>query len=71
MFQILCGVEPQWVSAQDGEVPPGALEAGKSEDGEVFYIGRVNDGEKLMIGKVNRPNKLSWNNVVDWIDLRS
>ncbi|KAK6624468.1 hypothetical protein RUM44_011327 [Polyplax serrata] len=59
-YEILCGVEPQWVSAQDGEVPPGALEAGKSEDGEVFYIGRVNDGEKLMIGKVQTSHKVCY-----------
>lgn len=40
------------MKAHDGEVPPGALEAGKSEDNEVLYVGRVDDGEKLVLGKV-------------------
>ncbi|KAL0279188.1 UNVERIFIED_CONTAM: hypothetical protein PYX00_000797 [Menopon gallinae] len=59
-YEILCGCQGEWVAASEGHIPEGALEAGKTEDGEVLYIGRVNDGERFGLGKVQASHKVCY-----------
>ncbi|XP_045137604.1 uncharacterized protein LOC123519943 [Portunus trituberculatus] len=42
-----------WEPGSQGNVPPGALQGGMSEDGEMLYIGRVNVDGVVSIGKVH------------------
>ncbi|XP_046430548.1 uncharacterized protein LOC124184630 isoform X3 [Neodiprion fabricii] len=51
-YQVLCGSSGTWVPTSGGNVPPNALPAGESEDGEPLFVGRVNHEGTLSIGKV-------------------
>ncbi|XP_063357679.1 C3 and PZP-like alpha-2-macroglobulin domain-containing protein 8 isoform X2 [Cydia amplana] len=43
-----------WVPASGSAIPPGAFQAGQSEDGEPLYVGRVRHEGSLTIGKVQQ-----------------
>jgi len=51
-YEVLCDCPAHWQACYGGQIPPNAVAAGQSEDGEPLYIGRtVHDGT-LTIGKV-------------------
>ena len=52
------GANLTWVEARDGNVPSGALLAGKNKDGEALYVGRVWHSNSLIIGGVYPSRKL-------------
>lgn len=41
------------MAGKDGEIPPGAVPAGQSEDGEQLYVGRVDMNGVASLGKVH------------------
>ncbi|XP_066587914.1 uncharacterized protein [Prorops nasuta] len=51
-YQVLCGCNPAWIPVEGGNIPPNAIPAGESEDGETLFVGRVNHEGTLTIGKV-------------------
>ncbi|GBP45177.1 C3 and PZP-like alpha-2-macroglobulin domain-containing protein 8 [Eumeta japonica] len=53
-YQVLVGGSNRWVPTSGANLPPGALPAGESEDGEPLYVGRVNHEGSLTIGKVQQ-----------------
>ncbi|KAF5276753.1 hypothetical protein FQR65_LT16203 [Abscondita terminalis] len=40
-YEVLCEFGGRWVACSEGNIPPNALTAGQSEDGEPLYVGRV------------------------------
>ncbi|XP_066255951.1 uncharacterized protein [Euwallacea similis] len=51
-YEVLCDFPGQWLATSGGNIPPNAVPAGQSEDGETLYVGRaVHDGA-LTTGKV-------------------
>ena len=57
MFQVLTGGGVHWVQSVDGQLPPGAVPGGNSEDGETLYIGRAQHEGTKTIGKVQPSTK--------------
>lgn len=51
-YEVLCGGSGTWVPASNGQVPPNALPAGESEEGEPFFIGRAEHNGTVTVGKV-------------------
>lgn len=51
-FQVLCDFPGQWLATSGGSIPPNAVPAGQSEDGETLYVGRVVHDGSLSVGKV-------------------
>lgn len=51
-YEVLCGCDPMWVPVSGDAIPPLAMPAGESEDGEPLFVGRVNHEGALTIGKV-------------------
>ncbi|XP_018573689.1 uncharacterized protein LOC108912786 [Anoplophora glabripennis] len=51
-YEVLCDFPGQWLAVSGGNIPPNALTAGQSEDGEPLYIGRVVHDGALTVGKV-------------------
>ncbi|XP_036342466.1 uncharacterized protein LOC118751757 [Rhagoletis pomonella] len=51
-FEILIGEGYDWVPASDGIIPPGAIEAGRTADGEPLYVGRAHYCGSLTPGKI-------------------
>ncbi len=52
-YQVLCGCNPIWVPVSGGNLPPNAVPAGQTEDGEPLFVGRVNHEASLTPGKVH------------------
>ncbi|XP_034108485.2 uncharacterized protein LOC127564999, partial [Drosophila albomicans] len=52
-FEILTGQGHSWVPTRGGKVPPGALRAGQTSDGETLYVGRAFFAGSLTPGKVH------------------
>ncbi|CAG0886304.1 unnamed protein product [Darwinula stevensoni] len=42
-----------WVAASGGSVPAGALQGGRTAEGEALFIGRCKHGDDLVCGKVH------------------
>ncbi|XP_063394948.1 uncharacterized protein LOC134679930 [Cydia fagiglandana] len=53
-YQVLVGGPNNWVPSSGSAIPPGAFQAGQSEDGEPLYVGRVRHEGSLTIGKVQQ-----------------
>lgn len=53
-FQVLVPSMFSWQFASEGQVPPGAVEAGTTADGEKLYFGRVTHDECQTPGKVKK-----------------
>ncbi|XP_072393497.1 uncharacterized protein [Diabrotica undecimpunctata] len=53
-YEVLCDFPGQWIATSRGNIPPNALTAGQSEDGEPLYIGRVVHDGALTVGKVQQ-----------------
>ena len=51
-FQVLCEQRFDWVTASEGRIPEGAVEGGRTCDGEALYIGRVQHEGSHTLGKV-------------------
>lgn len=51
-YEVLCDFNGTWTACHGGAVPPNAVTAGQSEDGEPLYVGRVSHEGTLTIGKV-------------------
>lgn len=51
-FEVLLSNHVAWQFARNGEVPPEAIAAGTTQDGEKLYIGRVLHEGSLSPGKV-------------------
>ncbi|XP_063991094.1 uncharacterized protein LOC135169750 isoform X1 [Diachasmimorpha longicaudata] len=59
-YQILCGGNGRWVPMNGGEIPPTAIPAGETEDGEPLFIGRVHHEGTLTIGKVQASHNVCY-----------
>ncbi|CAH1161215.1 unnamed protein product [Phyllotreta striolata] len=53
-YEVLCDFPGQWIATSGGNIPPNALTAGQSEEGEPLYIGRVVHDGALTVGKVQQ-----------------
>lgn len=51
-YEVLCDFPGNWIACSGANVPPNAVPAGQSEDGEPLYIGRVVHDGSLTVGKV-------------------
>jgi len=51
-YEVLAGCNPRWVPTQGNNIPPQAVPAGQTSDGETLFVGRVNHDGALTIGKV-------------------
>ncbi|CAD7078763.1 unnamed protein product [Hermetia illucens] len=52
-YEVLCAGGGQWVPTSGGNIPPQAMPAGESEDGEPLFVGRVNHAGTITPGKVH------------------
>lgn len=52
-YQVLCNCNAIWVPVTGDNIPPNALPAGQTEDGEPLFVGRVNHQSSLTPGKVH------------------
>lgn len=50
--KILMPAEFHWLPSRNGQVPPGAVEGGRTNGGEVLYIGRTYHHGTPCVGKV-------------------
>ncbi|XP_055600612.1 uncharacterized protein LOC129749614 isoform X1 [Uranotaenia lowii] len=53
-YEVLCDGTGTFVPVSGGEIPPNALPAGESEDGEPLFIGRVPHEGSVTVGKVQQ-----------------
>ncbi|XP_062548424.1 uncharacterized protein LOC134213403 isoform X2 [Armigeres subalbatus] len=53
-YEVLCDGNGTFVPTSGGEIPPNAIPAGESEDGEPLFIGRVSHEGTQTIGKVQQ-----------------
>lgn len=51
-YEVMCGGSGNWIRVDDGQVPPQALPAGETEEGEPLFIGRVSHDGCITPGKV-------------------
>ncbi|XP_044268897.1 uncharacterized protein LOC123014086 [Tribolium madens] len=51
-YEVLCDFPGNWVACSGANIPPNAVTAGQSEDGEPLYVGRVVHDGSLTVGKV-------------------
>ncbi|XP_064214053.1 uncharacterized protein LOC659212 [Tribolium castaneum] len=52
-FQVLCEQRFDWVKTTEDKIPEGAVEGGRTVDGEPLYIGRVEHEGSHTVGKVH------------------
>ncbi|XP_011504091.1 PREDICTED: C3 and PZP-like alpha-2-macroglobulin domain-containing protein 8 isoform X2 [Ceratosolen solmsi marchali] len=52
-YQVLCNCSPMWMPVSGNNIPPNALPAGQTEDGEPLFVGRINHQNTLTLGKVH------------------
>ncbi|XP_076756579.1 uncharacterized protein LOC143426809 [Xylocopa sonorina] len=53
-FEILMPADFHWIRAAEGYVPPHAVEAGTTVDGEMLYVGRAYHHGAPCVGKIHR-----------------
>lgn len=53
-YEVLCDGNGTFVPTSGGEIPPNAIPAGESEDGEPLFIGRVAHEGTMTVGKVQQ-----------------
>ncbi|KAM8721238.1 hypothetical protein ACLKA7_007155 [Drosophila subpalustris] len=51
-YEVLSGHNYQWLAAENGQVPPGAVKVGQNVDGKFLYAGR-GDAGSLAVDKVH------------------
>ncbi|KAL7728461.1 hypothetical protein ACLKA6_005216 [Drosophila palustris] len=52
-YEVLSGHNYQWLAAENGQVPLGAVKVGQNVDGEFLYAGRGYHAGSLTVGKVH------------------
>ncbi|KAK0075842.1 hypothetical protein PV325_006245, partial [Microctonus aethiopoides] len=52
-FEILMPAEFHWIPSRNGQVPPGAIEGGRTNSGETLFIGRTYHHGTPVIGKIH------------------
>lgn len=50
-YEVLCG-GGNWIRGDGGNIPPQAVPAGESEDGEPLFVGRAHHEGSVTVGKV-------------------
>ena len=53
-FEVLCHGNVQWVPACNGQISCNAVPCGRTECGEVLYIGRGHHCGSLTVGKIHQ-----------------
>lgn len=53
-YEVLVGCHPQWIRCQGNAIPPQAVPAGETSDGEKLYVGRASHEGTLQLGKVQK-----------------
>lgn len=53
-YEVLCNCYGRWTPCTGGNIPANAISAGRSENGEPLYVGRVNHQGSQTVGKVQR-----------------
>lgn len=53
-YEVLCGCNPHWVRVSGNQVPPNAVPAGETGEGEPLFVGRVNHEGSVTTGKVQQ-----------------
>ncbi|XP_059053666.1 uncharacterized protein LOC131847953 [Achroia grisella] len=58
-FEVLCakGSDVRWLTCSAGNIPPGAIAAGRSQNGEQLYVGRAHHRNLTIPGKVHPSHK--------------
>lgn len=51
-YEVLCGCNPQWIPTSGNQIPPQAVPAGETAEGEPLFVGRVNHEGSVTTGKV-------------------
>lgn len=59
-FDVLCNGEVQWVSSCNGEIPAAGIEAGRTSQGEILYVGRVFYEGFLRVGKIHPSQRVMY-----------
>ncbi|XP_033228796.1 C3 and PZP-like alpha-2-macroglobulin domain-containing protein 8 isoform X2 [Belonocnema kinseyi] len=57
-YEVLCALPSTWVPTSGDNIPPNAIPAGNTEDGEVLFVGRANHEGTVTIGKVQPSHKV-------------
>ncbi|XP_044578754.1 natterin-3-like [Cotesia glomerata] len=52
-FEILMPAEFHWIPSRHGQVPPGAVEGGRTSNGEVLFVGRAHHNGTPCVGKIH------------------
>nr|XP_022920670.1 uncharacterized protein LOC111429093 [Onthophagus taurus] len=52
-YEVLTDFNGSWITCSGSNIPPNALPAGQSEDGEPLYVGRVVNDGSMTVGKVH------------------
>lgn len=52
-YEVLCNGNIDWVQASFGNIPPNAVSAGNTSNGERLYVGRAHHEGSLTVGKVH------------------
>lgn len=51
-YEVLCGSGGHWVHVMDSHIPPNAVPAGETAEGEPLFIGRATHEGTVTVGKV-------------------
>jgi len=51
-YEVLVGCHPRWIQVEGANIPPDAVPAGETSDGEPLFIGRVHHEGSVTLGKV-------------------
>ncbi|KAH8413837.1 hypothetical protein KR222_009131, partial [Zaprionus bogoriensis] len=51
-YEVLCAAGGQWVPVEAGNIPPNAVPAGETSEGEPLFIGRATHDGTVTVGKV-------------------
>ncbi|XP_055300716.1 uncharacterized protein LOC129567635 [Sitodiplosis mosellana] len=51
-YEVLVGCRPHWIQVEGDKIPPNAVPAGETAQGEPLFIGRVHHEGAVTIGKV-------------------
>lgn len=52
-YEVLTNCQPQWIRCQGNSIPPQAVPAGETSDGEKLFVGRALHEGTMILGKVH------------------